>query len=74
MEEQSSSDEIDRQAIVLRESIGVEVKSNTLTDSEKQKQPDANSNSPLLGLEGTMDITLDGKRLQDALKRNSKVK
>ena len=60
------SDEIDRQAIMLRQSIGVEVKSNTLTDAEKHTQPDAVSASNLLGLEGTEGITFDGKRLPDA--------
>ena len=58
-------DEADRQAIVLRNSTGVELKGNTLTDPENHTQPDARSQSTLLGAEGTKDITLDGKRLQE---------
>ena len=58
-------DEADRQAIVLRNSTGVELKGNTLTDPENHTQPDARSQSTLLGAEGTKDITLDGKRLEE---------
>ena len=68
------ADETDRQAILLRHSSGVAVKGNTLNDPENHTQPDANSQSPMLGLDGTKDITLDGKRLQDAPKRNSESK
>ena len=67
-------DETDRQAIMLLQSTGVEVKGNTFTDSEKHTQPDPVSKTELLGLVGTKDITLDGKRLQDAPKRNSNSK
>ena len=37
-------------------------------------KPDASSQSPMLGLDGTKDITLDGQRLRDAPKRNSESK
>jgi len=50
---------------VLRNSTGVELKGNTLTDPENHTQPDARSQSTLLGAEGNKDITLDGKRLQE---------
>ncbi|MEY4484851.1 MAG: hypothetical protein RL693_2303, partial [Verrucomicrobiota bacterium] len=68
------SDELDRQAIMLRHSTGAEVKGNTLNDPEKHTQADAVSASNLLGLDGTENITLDGKRFQDAPKPNSKAK
>jgi hypothetical protein len=68
------NDEADRQAIMLRQSTGVELKSNTLTDPEKYAQPDGISKSTLLGLDGTKDITLDRKQLSDAPKRNSQSK
>jgi len=55
-----------RQAILLRHSTRVELKGNTLTDPEGHTQPDPVSGSPLVGLEVTKEITLDGKRLQDA--------
>jgi hypothetical protein len=61
---------IDRQAIVLRHSSGVAVKANTLNDPERHTKPDPVSQSPILGLDGTKDITLDGKHLEDAPKRN----
>ena len=67
-------DEADRQAIMLRQSTGVDLKSNTLTDPEKHTQSDANSKRELLGLEATKEITLDGQRLQDAPTPNSKAK
>ncbi len=67
-------DETDRQAIMLRHSEGVEVNGNTLTDSENLTKPDANSGSNLLGLDGTKNIRLDSKRLQDSLLRNTKAK
>jgi hypothetical protein len=59
------NDEAVRQAILLRRSSRVTVKGNTLTDPENHTQPDARSQSTLLGAEGTKDITLDGKRLQE---------
>ena len=59
---------------MLRQSTAVEVKANTLRDPEKRTQPDAVSKTELLGLDGTKDITLDGKKLPDALKRNSNPK
>jgi hypothetical protein len=65
-------DEIERQAILLRDSTAVTVKGNTLSDAGPYTQPDAISQSPLLGLNGTTDITLEGKRLPDAPKRKSK--
>ena len=52
-----------RQAILLRHSTRVELKGNTLTDPEGHTQPDPVSSSPLVGLEATKEITLDGKRL-----------
>ncbi len=55
-----------RQAIQLRHSTRVALKGNTLTDPEGHTQPDATSGSPLVGLEVTKEITLDGKRLHDA--------
>ncbi|MEY4484107.1 MAG: hypothetical protein RL693_1559 [Verrucomicrobiota bacterium] len=51
---------------MLRHSTGVEVKGDTLSDPEKHTQADAVSPSNLLGLDGTENITLDGKRFQDA--------
>jgi len=61
----SPGDKADRQAIVLRNSTGVDFKGNTLTDPEGHTQPDANSQSPLLGLEYTRAITLDDKPLPE---------
>ena len=66
--------EIDRQAIMLRHSTGVELKVNTLDDPEKHTQPDPCSQSPMLGLDATKEITLDGRRLEDAPKRDAKTK
>lgn len=60
------TDETDRQAILLRHSTRVTVKSNTLTDPENHTQPDATSKSRVLGLDATKDITLDGEKLPDA--------
>jgi hypothetical protein len=59
-------DEADRQAIVLRNSTGVELKGNTLTDPENHTQPDASSGSRVLGLDATKEITLDRQKLPDA--------
>jgi hypothetical protein len=64
-------DETYRQAIMLHQSTAVELKANTLTDCENHTQPDGISKSTLLGLDGTKDITLEGKQLPDAPKRNS---
>jgi hypothetical protein len=60
------NDETDRQAILLRHSTRVTVKGNTLTDPENHTQPDATSDSRVLGLEATKEITLDGNKLPDA--------
>jgi hypothetical protein len=60
------NDETDRQAILLRHSTRVELKGNNLTDPETHTQPDATSNSRVLGLDATKDITLDGNKLPDA--------
>lgn len=68
------TDESDRQAILLRHSSGVAVQGNTLNDHERHTQPDTSSQSPMLGLDGTQDITLDGQRLPNAPKRNSESK
>lgn len=60
------TDETDRQAILLRHSTRVTVKSNTLTDPENHTQPDATNNSRVLGLDATKEITLDGEKVPDA--------
>jgi hypothetical protein len=60
------NDEADRQAILLRHSTRVTVKSNTLTNPEPHTQPDATSQSRVLGLDATKEITLDGNKLPDA--------
>lgn len=65
------TDEIDRQAILLRHSSDVMVKGNMLDDPESHTKPDTTSQSPMLGLDGTKDITLDGNRLPNAPKRNA---
>lgn len=62
---------IDRQAVILRRSTGVELRGNTLDDPEQHARPDAVSGSPLLGLEETQDIVFDGRRLPDAPKQTS---
>jgi hypothetical protein len=59
-------DEADRQAILLRHSTRVELKGNTLTDPENHTLPDATSDSRVLGLDATKEITLDGNKLPDA--------
>jgi hypothetical protein len=68
------SDVSDRQAIMLRHSTGVEVKGNTLSDPEHHTESDTVSQSRLLGLKGTKDITLDGKQLPDSPELESKAK
>ena len=60
------TDETDRQAILLRHSTRVTVKSNTLTDPENHTQPDTTSKSRVLGLDATKEITLDGEKVPDA--------
>ena len=65
---------IDRQAIMLRQSTGVALKGNTLTDSEQHTQPDPVSKTELVGLDGTKGIMLEGKQLQDAPMRNQQSK
>lgn len=62
------NDQIDRQAIMLRHCAGVAIKGNKLHDPKNHTKPDPTSGSPLLGLEVTKQITLDGKQLQDARK------
>jgi hypothetical protein len=59
-------DAADRQGILLRHSTRVDLKSNTLNDPDSLTQPDPVSASPLLGLDATKEITLDGKKLPDA--------
>jgi len=61
-----SSDQIERHAIMLRHSKGVELKGNVLSDPERHARPDAVSKSELLGLEAAASITLEGKLLQEA--------
>jgi hypothetical protein len=68
------SDESDRQAIMLHDSSGVDVRGNTLADPENRARPDPANGSAILGLEGTKDIKLNGQRLPDATKRDSKAK
>jgi hypothetical protein len=48
------------------------VKGNTLKDPEQHTQADASSKSPVLGLDRTKDVTLDGVRIQDTEKLNTK--
>ena len=67
-------DEIERQAIMLHHSSAVDVSGNTLSDPENWTKPDPASGSAILGLEGTENISLDGKRLPDTTKQNSKAK
>ena len=62
----------DRQAILLRASAGVKVVGNKLTDPTEAAQADSRSQSPLVGLEATRDITLDGTKLPDAPKNQKK--
>lgn len=65
-------DKGERQAVFLRNCAGAEVKDNTLTDPENHVQHDANSKSPLLGLDGTRAIMLDSQRLPDEPKQDRK--
>jgi hypothetical protein len=60
-------DDADRQAIILRHSNGVGLKSNTLSDPENHTKSDARSGGNLVGLEATQAITLDGRKLSDVL-------
>jgi hypothetical protein len=55
-----------RQAIVLRHSSGVNIQNNILSDLEGHTRPDAKSQSPILSLESTERISLDGMLLEDA--------
>jgi hypothetical protein len=64
----------DRQAIMLRHSHSVRLTDNTLGDPHGVTLPDARSRSPLLGLEGTQDITMDTAKLPDAPKALTKTK
>jgi hypothetical protein len=65
-------DTADRQAILLRASTGVQVAGNKLTDPTQAAQADPRSQSPLVGLEATRDITLDGVKLPDVPKNEKK--
>jgi hypothetical protein len=67
-------DAAERQAILLRASAGVQVAGNKLIDPTQAAQADPRSQSPLVGLEATRDITLDGVRLPDAPKAPAKPK
>jgi hypothetical protein len=67
-------DAAERQAILLRASAGVQVSGNKLTDPTQAAQAGPRSQSPLVGLEATRDITLDGVRLPDAPKAPAKPK
>lgn len=58
-------DETCRQGILLRHSSAVRFNGNTLNDPDGHTKPDAGSQSPMLGLVGTKDVTLDGKLLED---------
>jgi hypothetical protein len=64
----------DRQAIMLRHSHSVRLTDNTLGDPHGVTLPDARSRSPLLGLDGTQDITMDTAKLADAPKALNKTK
>jgi hypothetical protein len=68
------TDAADRQAIMLRECDGMKVAGNTLKDPEGSTQPDPVSKSPLLGLESTRGVTLDGAKQPDAPKAPAKAK
>jgi hypothetical protein len=68
------ADAADRQAIMLRECDEMKVSSNTLKDPDGSTQPDQVSKSPLLGLESTREVTLDGAKLPDASKAPAKAK
>ena len=59
-------DETCRQAILLRHSSAVRFKGNTLNDPDGHTKPDASSQSHVLGLVSTRNITIDGKRLEDS--------
>lgn len=63
--------ETDRQAVLLRHSSAVVVNGNMLTDPENHTKPAASSQSPILSLDATKDITLDGRRLENVPERNS---
>jgi hypothetical protein len=65
-------DTADRQAILLRASAGVQIAGNKLNDPTQATQADPRSQSPLVGLEATRDITLDGVKLPDAPKTEKK--
>ena len=58
-------DEMQRQAILLKQSRNVAMKANTLHDPESHTSPDPVSGSRLVGLESTHEITLDGEKLPD---------
>jgi hypothetical protein len=66
------NDMADRQAVMLRDCEGMKVAGNTLKDHEASTQPDPVSKSPLLGLESTRAIILDGSKLPDAPKSGMK--
>jgi hypothetical protein len=68
------ADTADRRAIMLRECDGMKVSGNTLKDPERSTQPDQVSKSPLLGLESTRGVTLDGAKQPDAPKAPAKAK
>jgi hypothetical protein len=57
--------EADRQAILLRHNTGVVLKGNTLLDPEGHTRPDPASGTPMLGLDTTQEITLEGQMLPD---------
>jgi len=59
---------------MLRASAGVNIAGNKLTDPTQAAQADTRSQSPLVGLEATRDINLDGVRLPDAPKAPAKPK
>jgi hypothetical protein len=67
-------EDTDRQAIILRQCIGVDVTGNMLTDFHESMQPDPVSKSELLGLEGVKDILLDGIQLSDTPRKTGKSK
>lgn len=68
------SETTDRQAIMLRECDEMKVAGNTQKDPDGATQADPFSKSPLLGLESTRGVTLDGTKLPDTQKAPAKAK
>jgi hypothetical protein len=69
-----TKDKMERQVILLKNCSAVEIKGNTLYDPEGRMKADANSQSPLLGLDGTQDIIFNGERLKDVPQHKGQIK